>query len=486
MPFSIYSPISDSNPLPIALTDPIFDSATVTGDLTVGGSVLVGSATGGMPAAGVINAKGFTKDGVPVGESTDTYWSPDGSDIEFTTGEVACGLRTEDTTLGLNGPNLGSSITARAIAPGLVFNGTTESAGTISTALGTADKSLAAKVQLTSAVSGVFHIGTSAATVARQLIVSVIAATRKVRVEQLGATTSDIRQANTDSAVGAVNEVVHIVASVSSGTLTIYVNGVSVPFTETTAGTPPAWTDTVNGTTVSVGGLGGAGYNTGYLTDALIWNRALSAAEVKSLYESGPSGADFNSAGTTATSGTLVIGKKYRLTDWITNDDFTNVGAASNADGVEFVATGTTPTTWTNSSVVTSLGLVLANDYAVGSGLTVPPLNGTSGTITLPASGVSWSQPNGNLASFGTVAANQATIAGDALGGLTIAQPSGKGITASGTGPHVFGTTNTVTLAAGTIKATAVAEHADNAAAVTAGLAVGTFYRTGDVLKVVH
>jgi len=69
-------------------------------------------------------------------------------------------------------------------------------------------------------------------------------------------------------------------------------------------------------------------------------------------------------AGATATSGTLTIGKTYRLTDWITNDDFTNVGAASNADGVEFVATGTTPTTWTNSSVVTTIGNVLNLDPA--------------------------------------------------------------------------------------------------------------------------
>jgi hypothetical protein len=36
------------------------------------------------------------------------------------------------------------------------------------------------------------------------------------------------------------------------------------------------------------------------------------------------------------------------------------------------------------------------------------------------------------------------------------------------------------------ITATAVQEYADNAAAVTAGLSVGTFYRTGDLLKVVH
>lgn len=31
-----------------------------------------------------------------------------------------------------------------------------------------------------------------------------------------------------------------------------------------------------------------------------------------------------------------------------------------------------------------------------------------------------------------------------------------------------------------------VTEHADNAAAITAGLAVGTRYRTGDFLKIVH
>ncbi len=56
-----------------------------------------------------------------------------------------------------------------------------------------------------------------------------------------------------------------------------------------------------------------------------------------------------------ATSGTLTVGIAYRLTDWITNDDFTNVGAASNADGIEFIATGTTPTTWTNSSIVNTM-----------------------------------------------------------------------------------------------------------------------------------
>ena len=67
--------------------------------------------------------------------------------------------------------------------------------------------------------------------------------------------------------------------------------------------------------------------------------------------------ADFlmNRTTVATTSGSLVVGIAYRLTDWITNDDFVNVGAASNADGIEFIATGTTPTTWTNSSIVNTM-----------------------------------------------------------------------------------------------------------------------------------
>ena len=50
------------------------------------------------------------------------------------------------------------------------------------------------------------------------------------------------------------------------------------------------------------------------------------------------------------TSGSLVIGTTYLINGYIAGDDFTNVGASSNADGIYFIATGTTPTTWTNSS----------------------------------------------------------------------------------------------------------------------------------------
>ena len=61
-----------------------------------------------------------------------------------------------------------------------------------------------------------------------------------------------------------------------------------------------------------------------------------------------------NRTTTTSTSGTLTSGVAYRLTDWITDDDFTNLGA-TNEDGNEFVSSGTTPTKWTNSSIVNTM-----------------------------------------------------------------------------------------------------------------------------------
>jgi hypothetical protein len=140
----------------------------------------------------------------------------------------------------------------------------------------------------------------------------------------------------------------------------------------------------------------------GYLGRPLFYNRALSPTEVAQLYTNGgvPAGVDLpalkgaSAAGATATSGTLVIGVRYRLTDWITTDDFTNVGAASNADGVEFVATGTTPTTWTNSSIVTTLGLLCYPEAnPPGSGSIWRDVSGNNANLTW-TTGVSWAQPS--------------------------------------------------------------------------------------------
>ena len=63
-------------------------------------------------------------------------------------------------------------------------------------------------------------------------------------------------------------------------------------------------------------------------------------------------GCEWYTQGTpTLTSGTLVSSKEYTIVDWITDDDFTNIGG-TNVDGTVFTTSGTTPTKWTNSSTV--------------------------------------------------------------------------------------------------------------------------------------
>ena len=107
-----------------------------------------------------------------------------------------------------------------------------------------------------------------------------------------------------------------------------------------------------------------------------IFNHALTATEVKELSSGASVPFKYKGANQTElTSGTLTIGKKYRINNWITNDDFTNIGG-TNEDGNEFVATGTTPTTWTNSSTVVPIGAVAEYD---GSGASEEHWFDTSG-----------------------------------------------------------------------------------------------------------
>lgn len=86
------------------------------------------------------------------------------------------------------------------------------------------------------------------------------------------------------------------------------------------------------------------------------------------------------------TSGTLTIGRKYRIKTYVATDVFTNVGAASNATGVEFVATGTTPTTWINSSELLTLGPIAR--HTLQPGATVHPDDGANKLPLLLTSGV--------------------------------------------------------------------------------------------------
>ncbi len=61
----------------------------------------------------------------------------------------------------------------------------------------------------------------------------------------------------------------------------------------------------------------------------------------------------FNGAAqSTQTTGPLITGQSYQIMNYVAGDNFANVGAAANATGTVFVATGTTPTVWTHASTL--------------------------------------------------------------------------------------------------------------------------------------
>jgi hypothetical protein len=150
--------------------------------------------------------------------------------------------------------------------------------------------------------------------------------------------------------------------SAASSSMTLYINGSAIDATGSNVDYPGM---TAGSDPVIIGKILGS-FSEGSIRGVKIFNRELTADEVAELARGNDLGFADEWSGATSTSGTLTVGKRYRLRDWITGDDFTNVGAGSNADGVEFIATGTTPTTWTNSSVVENIGTLAdfrAEDY---------------------------------------------------------------------------------------------------------------------------
>jgi hypothetical protein len=108
--------------------------------------------------------------------------------------------------------------------------------------------------------------------------------------------------------------------------------------------------------------LGFNAYNVriaGTTSSAITYNRALTAAEVLTLYQTGSVAEKHKKASQTAlTSGTVKTGQEYTIDTFVAGDDFTNIGG-TNVTGNVFVATGTTPTTWSNSSSLRATGATL-------------------------------------------------------------------------------------------------------------------------------
>lgn len=64
----------------------------------------------------------------------------------------------------------------------------------------------------------------------------------------------------------------------------------------------------------------------------------------------------------------LIIGALYRIKTYTPGDDFTNVGAAVNAAGQSFIATGAIPTVWTTSEIIPITSALHSDSFYNASG----------------------------------------------------------------------------------------------------------------------
>lgn len=173
----------------------------------------------------------------------------------------------------------------------------------------------------------------------------------------------------------------------SAGAVNFYANGNAVGSPVSISLGAPATVSSANAFYCSGNATTRTASNT---ISCIVGNFAPTAAEVLDLCTNGiPESWKWGSQAA-QTSGALVVGKMYRINTYVAGDDFTNVGAASNATGVRFTASSTTPTTWTNSSSLVKIGATMAllpNSIPTSAATAWDDASGNTGGGTLPAAG---------------------------------------------------------------------------------------------------
>jgi hypothetical protein len=150
-----------------------------------------------------------------------------------------------------------------------------------------------------------------------------------LQVSRSGATTSDSRTASISSFRTTYSgQVVDIVVTRSGATLKIYINGTDTAYTETTAGTPPAWSDTIVSDFVLVGCTTTSTTTIflGRIFRSVFFNRALSASDVTEVITTGVNPADQWGTQTAAYTSDFSV----NTDSW----NATNGTAAGNIDGI--------------------------------------------------------------------------------------------------------------------------------------------------------
>ena len=109
-----------------------------------------------------------------------------------------------------------------------------------------------------------------------------------------GATVSDFRYGTIAGfQTSYLGQVVDVVVTRTGATLKIYINGIDTAYSETTGGTPPAWSETITSTNLFIGqSTGTSNIFTGRIYRSVVFNRALSATDVTELITTGVNPAD--------------------------------------------------------------------------------------------------------------------------------------------------------------------------------------------------
>jgi len=315
---------------------------------------------------------------------------------------------------------------ALAPAQALSGNGTAGSTATLTSALGTGATTFSVRflcpTTTPSIVSGILCVGDFATQDSLQISLSASDRLQFVMQGAGGANYSAYYISAFTATYGG--QTVDVVFTRSGTTIAGYVNGNVVALTEVTSATPLAWDTAITSTAVLLGKLTASNYYfTGPIRLLGIANRALSAAEVLAVYQTGsfPT-SDFGAigapAGTTVTAGAFVAGKKYRIAS-VGTTSFTGVGASANTVGVEFTATGVGSGTGT----AVAIGLFVAPDPAQpGNGLAWGDRSGNGAHILLPTSGVDWLLPSAavnKLRGTTSTSGNQQLLGGTTLNANT-------------------------------------------------------------------
>lgn len=223
-----------------------------------------------------------------------------------TLGNVLSDVITVTGSLTARDGELASSIRGAASDyAGVAFDGATSSTRVVSgsQAIGTGPFSVWSRFKVPASVPasgngtnpGIWGLSDSNnATYRDNAVVSYLDSSNGLNLFRYGANkATDFRLARISNFVNTyAGQVVDIVITRSENTLKIYINGTDTDYTETTGGTPPAWGNTIVSDFLIVGAQSSVNVFGSSIYRSVLFNRALSAADVVDLIELGVDPAD--------------------------------------------------------------------------------------------------------------------------------------------------------------------------------------------------